>query len=139
MVEIIGKEIGTLTEIEVKSVLRRKFLRIRLGRREYCFRILQVKDVINGANCTLKMNKGFNDYENVYGFMNYEDESIPVFDLEYSYKTDEQIVCENKSVVMMDVLSNGFILQLGVMVNRIQDIIHAAMSEMSEDIFFGKN
>ncbi len=136
MVDIFRNDSGSLSVTEVKSVLKRKFLRIRLGKREYCFRILQVKDVVNGDRCTLEVKKEFKDYENIYGFLFYEDEYIPVFDLKYSYAVDGEIVSENNSVVIMDVLSDGFILQLGVIVNQIHDIIHVAMSEMSENLFF---
>ncbi len=134
MVEITGNEIDTLTETEVKSVMRRKFLRIRMSERVYCFRIMQVKEILDGKNCEMEVKHGFNDYENVYGFMQYEDERIPVFNLDNEHSPMGSINFESTSVLVMDVLSNGFILQLGILVNRIYDIFHAIMSELGEDM-----
>jgi len=138
MVEITCSEFNTITEAEIKSVLRRKFLRIRLGERVYCFRILQVKEILDGKNCVLEVKQGFEDYENVYGFMRYDEERIPIFDLDYEYTPGESRNFACSSVIIMDVISDGFILQLGVLVDRVYDILHAIMSEISEKILSGR-
>ncbi len=138
MVDVIRKDDDSIADTDIQSVLRRKFLRIKLGKREYCFRILHVLEILDGKNCILEVRPGFKDYENLYGRMHYDDGVIPVFDLGEYFSHGEQAANEKCYVIIMDVISNGFILQLGVMVHDVQDIMHAVMSEIGDTIAFGR-
>lgn len=133
MVEEIKQRQNFMTNLEINTRLKRKLVRIKLGKREYCFRILRVREIINRMVNLLEINKGLKGYKNVVGLINYDECLIPVIDFRNSSESVLSHAYENCLIIVIDVIVNGFILQFGIMVNNMSEILYSVINGISED------
>jgi chemotaxis signal transduction protein len=139
MVKEIHKRTKDEGAISFKLALSRKFLRVRLGRQQYCFRVADVKEIVDATDAMLEVRQGFDEFENLYGFMSYEGERIPVVDLYSAFEPVEPSDFATWYVVILDVVTSGFVLQLGIMTANLHDLLDASMAEMGESLFKPEN
>lgn len=139
MIDLINRNNDTINSADVKSLMRRKFVRIILGKREYCFRISQVLAVLDDEKIMIELNGKFDEDDHVFGTMKYKDGTIPVVDLANNYYPIERNKRGKCTVVICDVISDGLLMPLGIMVSCLEEIIEAGMTEIGEEMLIHNN
>ena len=138
MIETIEQIFETMTKSEINSMLKSKFVRIRVGKREYCFRVLMIREIFEGETRTSEIMKDQKGYRKRAIFIKYNTRLLPVIDLRNNHNLEISYTKERSIVIVVDAISNGMILQFGIQVNNVNDIINSVMSEISEEMIFGK-
>lgn len=137
MVEATEQIFEIMTKSEINSMLKSKFLRIRLGKRDYCFRVLLVREIFEGETSTSEIMKDQKGYRKRALFVKYNNSLLPVIDLRNNHESVTSYTKERSMVIAVDAISDGLLLQFGIQVNNVNDIINSVMSEISEELIFG--
>jgi chemotaxis signal transduction protein len=136
MIEIDTFEPGNsiLTRLEIDTKLRSKFLAVTLHKEKYCFRIVAVKEIIEGIEDFVQEDDIHN--ENIFCLLEYKGVIIPVFDfrgLDESLYQDLTCKCYT---LICDVIGDGLLFKIGILVTDIKVVFNALINEINEDIIY---
>ena len=137
MIGTIEQIFEIMTKSEINSMLKSKFVRIRLGKRNYCFRVLLVREIFEGETSTSEIMKDQKGYRKRAIFIKYNNRLMPVIDLRNNHDPETSYTKERSMVIVVDAIGEGLLLQFGIQVNNVNDIINSVMSEISEEMIFG--
>lgn len=123
----------TMTLTEVNQRLTGKFLRVRHLDNDYCFRVLIIRDICRNDtwDCRIKKSTGFTiiqrkKRDNL--------EETPVFD--FRRNGDSADIPRESLIVYADVLANGLISHIGIIIDDFNELLDNAMSEMGFDLLY---
>lgn len=125
-----------MTKSEINSKLKSKFVRICLGEKNYCFKVLSVREIFIGDRCSRLMLNDRNRYKERAILIKYGTDFLPVIDLRNTGNKMDSYMNGRYFVIVIDAISNGSILQFGIQLNNLDEIISSIMIEISEEMIF---
>jgi len=134
MIETFEPKDTFLTRLEIDSKLRSKFLTVTLHKEKYCFRIVSVKEIIEGIDDFVQ-ESDIHD-ENIFCLLEYKDAIIPVFDFREITVPQRHYTDFKCYTLICDVIGDGLFLKIGLLVTDIKVVFDALINEISEDIIF---
>jgi len=111
----------------------RKFLTFSLDREEYGIEILRVREIIGVMDVTYV--PGTPDF--VRGVINLRGKIIPVIDLKYKFGLGEAEITEKSCIIVVDVNSNGRVIQTGLLVDSVSEVLDVGDEDIEETPSFG--
>ena len=136
MVEINEQIFEIMTKSDINSKLEKRFVQICLGEKHYCFKVLSVREIFIGDMCSSSIMKDRNGYSERASLVKYGNGFLPVIDLRNNCNSVDSYTKGRDIVIVIDAISNGSIIQFGIQMNNLNEIISSIMSEISEDIIF---
>jgi chemotaxis signal transduction protein len=134
MIETFEPKNSILTRLEIDSKLRSKFLAVTLHKEKYCFRIVTVKEIIEGMEDFVQEGDIHN--ENIFCLLEYKGAIVPVFDFR-EFNEPIYINSDYKCYTLIcDVIGDGLLFKIGLLVTDIKVVFNALINEINEDIIF---
>ena len=106
---------------------------VKLGSGEYGIEILRVREIIGVMDVTYV--PGTPDF--VRGVINLRGKIIPVIDLKYKFGLGEAEITEKSCIIVVDVNSNGRVIQTGLLVDSVSEVLDVGDEDIEETPSFG--
>ncbi len=118
---------------EINGKLKSKFLRVHLSGKNYCFKVLFIKDVLNWNTNVEDIIERRKDGTNIYGLINFRGNHIPVIDCMRDNKElfDTSV---RGFIIIADIVGKGMVQQIGILLSDVSDIFQLAMNEITFNI-----
>jgi purine-binding chemotaxis protein CheW len=112
-----------------------KYLTFKLVNEEYGLEILKVREIIGMMAITsLPRTPSF-----VRGVINLRGKVIPVIDLRKKFEMDSTADTDQTCIIVVDVTSQGAIIQIGILVDSVSEVLDIIGEDIESAPSFGTN
>jgi purine-binding chemotaxis protein CheW len=122
-------------EHTVSGTLAGKYLTFALGDEEYGLPVLQVREIIKVMEITQVPQVP----AHVRGVINLRGRVVPVIDLRLKFGLPPREYSERTCIVVVDVTSARGSAVMGVIVDRVAEVVHVAATEIDPTPHFGED
>ena len=122
----------TATVTEINNKLKGKFCRLSFKQREYCCRIIVVREMsVPYKPFLTKKDNYYISYTTIISEYNQSCKTVPIFDMRTA-SLDED--CDSHLILTVcDIISQGLVMSIGIVVNTIGDLDSIILDELSVD------
>jgi purine-binding chemotaxis protein CheW len=121
------------TATNVLAQKQGKYLTFALAKEEYGLEILKVREINGYMDITpVPQTPGY-----VKGVINLRGQVIPVIDLRAKFGMESKEITEQTCIIVVEVHRNGQKAEMGIVVDRVQEVIYIAGDQIQETPEFG--
>lgn len=111
-----------------KTLTGSRFLSFVLNNEEYCIEILKIKEIMGMTGIThIPQTPAF-----IKGVINLRGQIIPIIDLRLKFEMESIDYSDRTCIIVVEVLYDEEIMLMGVVVDRIQEVINIPEDKITE-------